>query len=326
LVRFRNELGGSARDAYRYSRSLDNYIRTLENAAKRLGLDVFTHVYSVDLDNPLASTTEPMVKESIRHQFMSVFPWNDEDRSQYEIRAPTERVLEIIVEAIHTKFNLNRVDLFNKLAAGDGIEDATLASYFYDLNYHDFLCQDVVFNCFLFHPPQRARTSGQAKRYWTSKSNPAECYPFPMKKCYAFVFDANSPPELIPGCYYRPSGRTFPTFDSMLVVTATHVIIFQASVSGLHGVSLKGLEWLAAQGFVTVEYVYVSPSSTKSVTIPFLTAVPDSLEYSDLAQYPETVLPRPNAGEVSIPDPSPSKKDLPVKIIGIYHLHLDFKG
>ncbi|KIK62499.1 hypothetical protein GYMLUDRAFT_84424 [Collybiopsis luxurians FD-317 M1] len=326
LVKFHNILGGSARDAYRYAPSLDGRILHLENTAKRLGLDVFTHVNSVDLFNPLSSAAEPMVGESIRHQFMSVFPWNNEDRSQYEIRPPTEMVLDIIVEAIRSKFKVNRVNLFNYLAAGDGIEDATLASYFYDLNYHDFLCRDVVLNCFMFHPSKRARIPGRAKRYWVSKSTPAECYPFSMKKCYVYVFEAKNPPEFKLGHYYRPSSRIFLTFDSMLVVTATHVIIFQSSMSCLHGVSLKGLEWLAAQGFTTIECVYVSPSATKSVTIPFLAAVPDSLQYADLAQYPETVLPRLNTDKVFVPGPLPSKKDLPVKVIGIYHLHLDFKG
>ncbi|KIK49841.1 hypothetical protein GYMLUDRAFT_253515 [Collybiopsis luxurians FD-317 M1] len=62
---FYHDLRRSAQDAYWYSPELDIHLMKLELTAKQLGLDIFTHIYSVDLNNPLACIMEPIINDTI---------------------------------------------------------------------------------------------------------------------------------------------------------------------------------------------------------------------------------------------------------------------
>ncbi|KIK68193.1 hypothetical protein GYMLUDRAFT_91762 [Collybiopsis luxurians FD-317 M1] len=91
----------------------------------------------------------------------------------------------------------------------------------------------------------------------------------------------------------------------MWVVTKDHVVIIQATISIWHSVSMTGLKWLAALGVKTVEYIFLSPLLTKSVSIPLPVEVPSDLKYPDVVQYPTIV---PTLSELSLSLPPVNKK------------------
>ena len=287
-----------------------------------MGIDILTQAQWMAPDELNTSSKEPFIDEQQRHKFLSVFPWSDKNRNAYVIQPPTETIADLIFAAISQKLQATRVDLFSKLLASNAFTDRCLASHFYNRNFPDFLCHDVVLDCY-FMQPTSSMPSGM-RRTWTNDTAKSDAHSFHMHNCCQFRFDPNQPlSEWKLGYFYTPKARTFPTFDALLVVSKTHVVIFQASIARRHGLSLKGLQWLADQGFLAVEYVYLSPSSTTKVSIPFPLAVPESLQYPDLKKEPKTIIPQKPPCHSGAPS-APGGTVLPVKVIRIYHMILDF--
>ncbi|KIK61025.1 hypothetical protein GYMLUDRAFT_260992 [Collybiopsis luxurians FD-317 M1] len=325
LVEFCEKFGGSARQAYREAHNVEKEpegMAMLERAARNFGVEFLTQ--SCFIPFRLSEWED-------NYRFVSVFPRSDEDRTRYTIRPPTEKVMDVIVQAISNKLRASRVDIFNQLSSSRVSWDWTLAGPFYRQYFHEFLCRDVKLKCFRFlmNPPSEEPHTGQKTQFWSADDSKA--YLFSMKKSPILRFNPDDLPKLEVGRYYIPRSRAFSIFDAIWIGTQTHAVIFQAVTEHPHGLSFRGLDWLAAQGLETIEYAYVTPSSAiQKVNVPFPVAIPGSFRYDDLANYPKTAIIGDDlpvqSGEKksSINDSFQLWQDLPVKTVGIYHLILDF--
>lgn len=320
LVEFWHKFGGSARDAYKNAFQLADYQSSLEHLAKGLTIK--------SLDR--ACTPNPSAAQAYPHRLLSVFPLSDDDRTQSNIRPPTPHIMEIIVQALSRSPEKTQVDFFDSLVTSYNIAQRTLAAYFYDRYFHEYITRGEVLKCFAMKPPQTARVPDQQTRIWISGTGTTKAKSFSLP--YSIMpcrFDPNLISELVVGCYYIPDDRSFLTLDSFLVHSSTHAVAFQATITSKHGITDQGLNWLRVHRIETIEYFHVSPSSTKTASIMFPASIPDSLDYPDLDEYPETLIgnsvAKTSAEELTIDAIEDTVDDsCAVKIIGIYHLHLDF--
>ncbi|KIK61442.1 hypothetical protein GYMLUDRAFT_84993 [Collybiopsis luxurians FD-317 M1] len=320
LVEFFQHFGGSARDAYSKAFDLRNHLEGIKETAADLDLNAITRSLK---DKP---TTDqhvpkfPYVPEHLKHEFVSVFPINDDNRNEFEFRPPSDFMLTTIMDGVAAKEAMSRADLFTKLLQIGDIPSQTLAGHFYDREYHSYFVSNCKFSCYRMFPlSDSGNLKTQTWRSFTEGEHPlTQAVSFEMRNCMMFHFNTNEPLKPTPTVYYVPNARNFLTIDSFLCITPTHVLAIQATVGDFHKFSTAALDWFAKLGVITMEYALLTPPTVKSASVPFPACIPSTLN-SHVKNRPDTIIPRIS----SEPLPQDPETDtLPVKIIGIYHIHM----
>ncbi|KAF5344043.1 hypothetical protein D9757_013882 [Collybiopsis confluens] len=317
LKLFYEQFGGSARDAYGGAQDPVNFRKGLQQLATNFHADL--------LVKPIIAA-EPRTDDLVvidpdnSHKFLSVFPVSDADRTQFSIQPPSKTVLNIVLEMVTRQMEQSAADLFHQLlASGKSISERTIAAYYYNGNFFRHLTSNRSLPCYPMEP-STVRLQDQVSRSWTT--NALEPHHIQMQSLPMHYFDSRAlPPEWRIGVLYVPNTQNFPTMDAFWVRSKSHVVMFQATISGSLTFSLEGLKWLASQGFESAEYSYVSPSTVTSASLSLPVSVPDSLTYKDF-DIPENDILFPPVRATTV---SPGISTLPLKIIRLYHVVLDLK-
>ncbi|KIK61791.1 hypothetical protein GYMLUDRAFT_577853 [Collybiopsis luxurians FD-317 M1] len=210
------KLGGSARDAYLNAYTLDTTLKTIKNNATLLDFSSLFYNLSVGLSNP--SSHFPIIKKDFSHQYASVYPSTDDDRTQCEVRPGSDLIMEIVWEAIAQKEQMSTMDLFSRLMSERDIPDRSLGAFLYDNHYHPYLCSGRPLPC--YHMTVKNPSSSYLTQSWSSLKADKEAEPEP----FTFVIPDNvrivyffSAEDLLleENTYYVPRAHNFPTFDSM---------------------------------------------------------------------------------------------------------------
>ncbi|KIK60830.1 hypothetical protein GYMLUDRAFT_43436 [Collybiopsis luxurians FD-317 M1] len=336
LVAYHEDLGGSARDAYREAWRGEGPINDLKTGAKKLKFQSLFQTQTVEPVDPDSASQTPIIDTKFAHRYVSVFPVSDADRSLYQVRPPTTKVMDIIWEAIAIREKQSKADLFHRLMSSADIPDRTLAAYYYDTHYHKYLCSDRILPAYHMRP--KPGHTGSATRMWFSpasdKSESSKRFDFPSPKNAPIHYFHSGWDSFKIGCYYIPRARNFPTWDFMYIKSATHVIIFQATISQSHSLSDEGLKFLQNLGFKTVEYVYLTPVAQSEASVPFPSSVPANLCYPEIHNYPATAIPRlPTLQKPAAVTRTRATRKAPAaqeplaapRIIGIYHVLMDLE-
>ncbi|KIK56073.1 hypothetical protein GYMLUDRAFT_47309, partial [Collybiopsis luxurians FD-317 M1] len=199
---------------------------------------------------------------------------------------------------------MSRADLFTKLLGMNDAPARVVAGYYYHT---------------------QPFTAGTTRR-WRTAVTSAPSALFRMRKYSIYIFETNERFAFKQGTYYKPKAKDFRSVDVIIAVTNTHVILVQASVADDHSFKEEVLKWVSEHGAITVEYVYLSPPTTKSVSIPFPASIPEDLTlnlkyFSDPEQIPPLIIP-PAANSLGPQSGPYSVQELPVLFLGIYHVHM----
>ncbi|KAJ3996760.1 hypothetical protein F5050DRAFT_51780 [Lentinula boryana] len=216
--------------------------------------------------------------------------------------------MDFIWDAIVKQDEGDQVDTFLRLMKSPNISATTLAAYYYDGHYHSYFYSGRVLPCYrmtakrdfasdhanadVVQPRERKRDRTETPRLFRA-----------FQYIHGLFQLCVQLEEII---YYIPRTQNFPAFDSMWAKTKEHVVLIQATVSRRHSVSEAGLWWLLDLGVKTVEYMFLSPLSINTASIPLPAMVPPSLKYPVLVDYPDTIIPR-------LSSPSPSRSPSPAE-------------
>ncbi|KIK60298.1 hypothetical protein GYMLUDRAFT_261323 [Collybiopsis luxurians FD-317 M1] len=214
--------------------------------------------------------------------------------------------MNIIEKVVANSLKATRVDLFNRLSASKAISEWTLAAHFYDRNYHDYLRRNQILRCFQLRPPKRSRPA--APRPVTGLVTVPK--PHPTRSHSSTAVTLSSTQNFLPHLSqaYTIDDAIGPSPPSTRCWSnRAYVIIFwniklqsRAAMVSVKGVSTG----LRLEG-------------SKHANM----SVPDNLEYSDLIDFPETIIPRQYSPQLAVN----TQEDLPVKVVGLYHVYLDFE-
>ncbi|KIK50163.1 hypothetical protein GYMLUDRAFT_253215 [Collybiopsis luxurians FD-317 M1] len=326
LVQYFVTFGGSARDAYRVTRTLTNYTNTLRKAAENLDRSCLTASLSTDPLTEELVPEFPFVDDSLKHEFVSVFPIDDDNRCEYEFKPPTEFMLNMIWNAVAAKESTDRAKLFTSLLKSRDIVSATLAGHFYDHNFHPLFVANKTFPCYRMFPV-RAKADAKTRSwrsYCDSEDPQYQAVTMQMINSLVYRFDnaeviRGAETVFFPDVYYIPKAANFPSIDSFILKSETHVIAIQGSVKSVHPFKTVLFDWfhIHLPKVKTMEYIYLSPDTVRSVSIPFPVEIPDSIHCGVDPSF-KPVIPRLSAKSIEDSGEYPYA----LKIVGIYHVHM----
>ncbi|KAJ7248170.1 hypothetical protein B0H12DRAFT_729031 [Mycena haematopus] len=211
----------------------------------------------------------------IEHALLSAFPLGNHDRREFEIRSPSEAMYEKVLKSISPSLDAARHRL-DKIRSGVDSPCKAGVGRRFDQQYHDFLLAGGTWGLHVLQKPDGAR--GEVVS-WKGLLQPSGSYlhadrvmsigaakDAPVRPATIPHIQFHKPDQLpegrrlIKGVYYRPTQRTFATFDSFYVLKPNHVLAFQASVAKTHDVKETGVEWLKARKVKKITFIYVTPS------------------------------------------------------------------
>ncbi|KAF8211468.1 hypothetical protein K438DRAFT_2011012 [Mycena galopus ATCC 62051] len=263
---FFERFGGSARDVFLYAYDPNGFERDIDAAASKLGAD--------EIESLITSTIFTLaVPGQEGHALLSAFPLGNHDRREFQIRSPSQAMYEKVLKRISTSRNAARHRLYTICSGVDspGCKDL------FNQHYHDFLLAGGTWGLHVLQKPDGVQ--GRVVS-WKGLLQPSGSYLYadrvmsigaakdvpvqPATISQIQFGKTDEPPEGQPlrkGVYYRPTQRTFATFDSFYVLNQNHVLVFQASVAKKHDVKKTGVEWLKDRKVKKITYIYVTPSN-----------------------------------------------------------------
>ncbi|KAF5389912.1 hypothetical protein D9757_003681 [Collybiopsis confluens] len=328
LQEYHDKFGGSARNAYTGARNVERFQSNLQCIASSK-VDYDTLIKPIDDQQPRTDDFIAIDPEN-SHKFLSVFPASDLDRAQFTIRPTSKTVLNIVIGIVSKRLETSEVDLFRRLLLDKTrLGERSMAAFLYNGNFPRYLMNNRTLLCYPMKTG-RLRFQDQQTRLWETDVDAQQS--IRLTDVPVHYFNASRPPtQWTVGILYVPSLVNFPTMDAFLVRSASHVVMYQATVASTHTFSIEGLKWLAERGFTSAEYVYVSPSSASPASVSLLASIPASLRYKGFkAPHSKDILfPQQTNDIASYGKLDSTLEDsvstLPVKILRVYHLLLDFK-
>ncbi|KAJ3929301.1 MAG: hypothetical protein NXY57DRAFT_1017469 [Lentinula lateritia] len=189
----------------------------------------------------------------------------------------------MIITEYDRRFHLKKVDIFSQYLIAAGVGSRSMAAELYDTHFHEYLLRLVnagPFQVRAMKPPSKPRQSTTQKtREWSTSDSLSTLAMPGLIALSEFNHDTVLDFRQLEYKYLKPTIRYFATFDSLLVLSDTSVIAFQATIADKHDCRPGGLEWLTTHGIEEIHYVYVSPAAVKHATVVLPGEVPDDLIY-----------------------------------------------
>ncbi|KAJ7139385.1 hypothetical protein C8R44DRAFT_303312 [Mycena epipterygia] len=204
----------------------------------------------------------------VGHMLLSAFPLTDDDRRLFRIQSPSQFLEDKTLRIIDTDMERARQHLFEIRVGLETAGCQALVSEPFDRFYQGLLADGGVW-------PLEKMTKHSATVGWVADANPSDLV-LRAHRHMSVLTSANwgdekasipvmkfdkdhEPKELNTGVYHILERKNLTTFDSFFVLSATHVIGFQASISREHDVSAAGVAWMLCRGITKITYIYVTP-------------------------------------------------------------------
>ncbi|KAF5386493.1 hypothetical protein D9757_005835 [Collybiopsis confluens] len=178
--------------------------------------------------------------EELDHIFFTPTETLQEDWKEYP------NPLSIVVKNVTKRLAESEVDLFHRLLASKSdLSWRSLAAFFYNGSFPQYLMSDRTLCCSpMISGPLRFQN--QQTRSWVTDTDAPQG--IRMTGITVQYFNSTVPPaQLKVGTLYVPSVMNFPTMDAFLVRSASHVVMYQATIAGTHDFSIEGLKWLQSR-------------------------------------------------------------------------------
>ncbi|KAJ6623685.1 hypothetical protein B0H10DRAFT_777669 [Mycena sp. CBHHK59/15] len=268
---FWEKFGGSARNVFFHADDPDSFEHEIDAAAGNFDAD--------DIERLITSTVSTLtVPGQVGHMLLSAFPLGDHDRREFQIRPPSDAMYDKVLKRISTSVDDARRRLYRICSGVDSPGCKAWVGHLFDQHYHDFLLAGGMWRLHVLQKPDGVQ--GQVIT-WTGLLQPSGSFlraekemsivdrttnaPVRPATISRVLFDKQNEPKegkaLSKGVYYRPTQRTFATFDSLYVLKTNHVLAFQASVAKKHDVEKTDVEWLKERKVKKITYIYVTPSN-----------------------------------------------------------------
>ncbi|KAJ7119439.1 hypothetical protein C8R44DRAFT_788083 [Mycena epipterygia] len=277
LKAFFERYGGSARHAYTHSCdriNLDAFETTITHAVDRLRKidknvlrSAFTAANIRDI-----STVSLAIPNDITHMFLSVFPLNDEDRTQFRVGSPSEDMVDKALEILANDLPTARKEFFELCA---GVQNAAARGWsatLFNCFYHDIFSAGGVW---ILEQMKRGK-SGSENAWWETDVDGDSSF---LHADITLTIDDNDVLDHAAVClnsvrlpkedeklatkskvYYIPNRQNFPAFDSFYIDKPHHAFGFQTSITlDGHDIKQPGVEWLKAHDITKISYIFVTP-------------------------------------------------------------------
>ncbi|KAJ3872627.1 hypothetical protein F5051DRAFT_445001 [Lentinula edodes] len=274
-------LGGSAREAFSSEfLSPDDCYQKMNEDLQNLEDSKLRDIWSSKFN---AHTMTNSIEEGISHKFFSVFPYDDDIRSKAAVRTPSDKILDMIITEYDRRFHQKKVDIFSQYLIAAGVGSRSMAAELYDTHFHEYLLRLVNAGSVqvrAMKPPSKPRQSAtQKNREWSTSDSLSTLAMPGLIALLEFDHDTVLDFRQLEYKYLKPTIRYFATFHSLLILSETSVIAFQATIADKHDCRPGGLEWLTTHGIEEIHYVYVSPAAVEHATVVLPGDVPDDLIY-----------------------------------------------
>ncbi|KAJ6525443.1 hypothetical protein DFH09DRAFT_1188431, partial [Mycena vulgaris] len=281
ILAFHERYGGSAHDAYNYCWRIHEFDGMVDTAKR--------HLTQVDIRKAIAADPSSIdLPEHVKHYFLSAFPLSDLDRSLFQIRPPTEHLMNIVLEKLDADVKLARRRFYQICLGLKTPGCQALAAGLLDVHFHEWILmggrwpltkmqQEGVTNpeqksaswLVTSEPPRFLEADGHIRildvNPWTSVFHPVSSRLIDAKEM-ELMADTKKTLEI--GIYYRPAASDFLTFNAFYVVEPGVAIAFQASISEHgHNTNEAGVKLLRGLGINKIIYVLVTPSSTQKARV-----------------------------------------------------------
>ncbi|KAF9069283.1 hypothetical protein BDP27DRAFT_729786 [Rhodocollybia butyracea] len=132
LVKFRDQYGGSARDAYKYASNMSWCQVAISNATRGINEVVITEAFK-------STPSSLQLPDDAGHMLLSVLPLSDNDRREFIINTPTEYLRSTLLDLIDLNREVASRTLYTICLGCPTPGSRALAAQIFDRNHSPFI-------------------------------------------------------------------------------------------------------------------------------------------------------------------------------------------